>query len=44
MLPYEALEARARERLPQAVFDYYAGGSDDEATLADNTAAWARHT
>ncbi|HYO52364.1 alpha-hydroxy acid oxidase [Archangium sp.] len=42
MLPYEALEARARELLPQAVFDYFAGGSGDEATLADNTAAWAR--
>ncbi|MFY0572813.1 alpha-hydroxy acid oxidase [Archangium lansingense] len=42
MLPYEALEALARERLPSAVFDYIAGGSGDEATLADNTAAWAR--
>jgi 4-hydroxymandelate oxidase len=42
MLPYEALEARARERLPQVVFDYFAGGSGDESTLADNAAAWAR--
>jgi 4-hydroxymandelate oxidase len=42
MLPYETLEARARERLPSAVFDYYAGGSGDESTLAANTAAWAR--
>ncbi len=42
MLPYEALEADARARLPEAVFDYYAGGSGEEATLADNTAAWAR--
>ncbi|HEX8435433.1 alpha-hydroxy acid oxidase [Archangium sp.] len=42
MLPYDALEALARERLPQAVFDYYAGGSGEESTLADNTAAWAR--
>ncbi len=24
-------------------YDYYAGGSDDELTLADNTAAWKRH-
>jgi 4-hydroxymandelate oxidase len=42
MLPHEALEARARELLPQAVFDYYAGGSGDESTLAGNLAAWAR--
>lgn len=42
MLPYEALEAEARTRLPEAVFDYYAGGSGEETTLADNTAAWAR--
>ncbi|MGZ3461803.1 MAG: alpha-hydroxy-acid oxidizing protein, partial [Archangium sp.] len=42
MLPYDALEAQARERLPQAVFDYFAGGSGEESTLADNTAAWAR--
>jgi 4-hydroxymandelate oxidase len=42
MLPYEALEAEARARLPEAVFDYYAGGSGEESTLADNTAAWAR--
>ncbi|WNG41398.1 alpha-hydroxy-acid oxidizing protein [Archangium violaceum] len=39
---YEALEAQARERLPQVVFDYFAGGSGEESTLADNTAAWAR--
>jgi 4-hydroxymandelate oxidase len=42
MLPYDTLEALARERLPQAVFDYFAGGSGEEATLADNSAAWAR--
>ncbi|QSQ20591.1 alpha-hydroxy-acid oxidizing protein [Pyxidicoccus parkwayensis] len=42
MLPYEALEAEARARLPEAVFDYYAGGAGDEATLVDNTAAWTR--
>ncbi len=42
MLPYEALEALAREKLPQAVFDYFAGGSGEESTLADNSAAWAR--
>ncbi|HZI16649.1 MAG TPA: alpha-hydroxy acid oxidase [Myxococcus sp.] len=42
MLPYDALEAEARARLPEPVFDYYAGGAGDEATLADNPAAWAR--
>jgi 4-hydroxymandelate oxidase len=42
MLPYEALEAAARARLPEAVFDYYAGGSGEESTLADNLAAWSR--
>ncbi len=31
MLPHEALEARARERLPQAVFDYIVGGSGHAA-------------
>ncbi|WP_164008911.1 alpha-hydroxy acid oxidase [Pyxidicoccus trucidator] len=42
MLPYEALEAEARARLPEAVFDYFAGGAGEESTLADNTVAWAR--
>ncbi|MCP3136125.1 alpha-hydroxy acid oxidase [Pyxidicoccus xibeiensis] len=42
MLSYEALETEARARLPEAVFDYFAGGSGEETTLADNTAAWAR--
>lgn len=37
-----ALEARARERLDRDAYDYYAGGADDEVTLADNVAAWAR--
>ncbi|MDQ3850968.1 MAG: alpha-hydroxy-acid oxidizing protein, partial [Actinomycetota bacterium] len=36
------LEAEARERLPEAVFDYFAGGAGDEQTLADNGAAWRR--
>ncbi|MEQ9569906.1 MAG: alpha-hydroxy acid oxidase [Longimicrobiales bacterium] len=35
-----ALEARAREVLPRAVYDYYAGGADDEDTVAANRAAW----
>jgi 4-hydroxymandelate oxidase len=35
-------EAEARRRLPPAVFDYIAGGSDDEVTLRENEAAFAR--
>jgi 4-hydroxymandelate oxidase len=34
------LEALARERLPQMVYDYYAGGANDELTIADNRRAW----
>jgi 4-hydroxymandelate oxidase len=33
-------EAAARERLPQMVFDYYAGAADDEVTLRLNRAAY----
>lgn len=36
------LERAARERLDPAAYDYYAGGADDELTLADNVAAWRR--
>ncbi|MEX2618736.1 MAG: alpha-hydroxy acid oxidase [Egibacteraceae bacterium] len=36
------LEQQARERLAPAAYDYYAGGADDELTLADNVAAWRR--
>ena len=35
-------EALARERLPPMVFDYYAGGANDESTLAANTRSWQR--
>lgn len=35
------LRALARRRLPRAVFDFYAGGAEDEATLRDNRAAFA---
>jgi len=35
-------ERRARERLDRSAYDYFAGGADDELTLADNSAAWAR--
>ena len=36
---YETLAERS---LPRAVWDYYAGGADDELTVRDNRAAYAR--
>lgn len=36
------LEARAAEKLDQLAYDYIAGGSGDEVTLAANVAAWER--
>ncbi len=36
-------EAAARRRLPRPLFDYIAGGADDELTLADNVAAFGRY-
>src|SRR5690554_2803626 len=35
-------EALARARLPNAVYDYYAGGADDEITLRANRWAYER--
>ena len=35
-------EAAARARLESAVFDYFAGGSDDEFSVNDNHSAWQR--
>ena len=35
-------EERARALLPTMAFDYYAGGSEDERTIADNRAAFSR--
>src|SRR5437870_12708264 len=35
-------EALARQRLDTAAFDYYAGGSGDECTLAENVRAFDR--
>ena len=40
--PIAAFERQARERLPQAVYDYYAAGAGSEATLAANLAAWSQ--
>ncbi len=39
-LNLQQYETAAQERLPQMVFDYFAGGADDEITLADNRRAW----
>ena len=38
----DELEARAREALPPAIYDFYAGGAGDELTVAENYAAWER--
>jgi 4-hydroxymandelate oxidase len=35
-------EQLARERLPQMVFEYYFGGSEDEVTLRENRLCWQR--
>jgi len=35
-------ERAARERMSRMAFDYYAGGAEDELTLADNRAAFER--
>jgi 4-hydroxymandelate oxidase len=39
---FDALEDRAREKLPPGAFAFAAGGADDEITLGDNIAAWRR--
>ncbi|MEZ4671137.1 MAG: alpha-hydroxy acid oxidase [Anaerolineae bacterium] len=39
LMEYEPL---AREKLSQMVFEYYAGGADDEVTLRENMAAYQR--
>ena len=38
----EDFEEQARERLPQLVYDYYAGGAGDEWTLRENRRAFER--
>ena len=40
MIDATELESAARERLPQDVFDYVSGGSEDESTMRANVAAW----
>jgi 4-hydroxymandelate oxidase len=41
-LTIDDFERAARDRLPQMVFDYYAGGSGDEWTLRENRRAFDR--
>ncbi|HEY3766108.1 MAG TPA: alpha-hydroxy acid oxidase [Gaiellales bacterium] len=36
-----ALERRARDVLPEPVYDFFAGGAGSEGTLAANVSAWA---
>ena len=38
----EDLRSAARHRLPQAIFDFFDGGAEDEVTLSDNRAAFRR--
>jgi (S)-mandelate dehydrogenase len=38
----EALRLAAKRRLPRAVFDFIDGGAEDESTLRENCAAFAR--
>ncbi len=37
---FVALEERARGRLPEPVYDFFAGGAGREETVASNLAAW----
>jgi 4-hydroxymandelate oxidase len=43
LLP-DPLEQRARELLPEPIYDYYATGAGSESTLAANLAAWSELT
>src|SRR2546430_8024895 len=38
----EDFEAAARAMLPKEIYDYFAGGAEDEAAVAGNRAAFAR--
>lgn len=39
----QAYEEQAAKLLPRSVYDYYAGGADDETTVAANRAAFGRY-
>jgi 4-hydroxymandelate oxidase len=38
----EHIEVAARARLPREIYDYFAGGAGEEATIAANLASWRR--
>lgn len=38
----ESLHDQARARLPRGVYDYYAGGTEAEVTLAESVTSWQR--
>jgi 4-hydroxymandelate oxidase len=44
MLNIDEFEAAARACLPAPVYDYYAGGAEDEGTLAANRSAFKRYS
>ncbi|MGH7460803.1 MAG: alpha-hydroxy acid oxidase, partial [Longimicrobiales bacterium] len=44
LLNLDEYEAAARAVLPLEVYDYYAGGAEDERTLRSNRAAFARYS
>lgn len=42
LLNLDDAERLARERLPEGVYGYYAGGAEDETTLRGNVEAWRK--
>jgi 4-hydroxymandelate oxidase len=43
IMDVDDLRSRAAQRLPRHVFDYFAGGADEERTLADSAEGWGRY-
>ena len=41
---FDEFEARAKKQLDPMLYDYVAGGAEDESTLADNIAASSTST
>jgi isopentenyl diphosphate isomerase/L-lactate dehydrogenase-like FMN-dependent dehydrogenase len=42
LLNLDDYERLAREHLPQYVYDYYAGGAEDETSVQENRTSWSR--
>ena len=42
LINLHAYEQAAAERLPRMVYDYYAGGANDEILLRESRSAWDR--